>query len=543
MANKQLMSTLITKPEAQKKPQDQLKAQTKTQITPVQSNLPSMQQAGVASASQVSAATKDLDFTKAITDKYTQDVERQKKELKKQQAQQPTPQPQSGVGRQRIAELLNKINTSNSDQEVAAATSEYQQLMAKQTSAVEESAESKAARANLAALSRLSGGAQLASAYGVGPVTGTTAAGLQPNGALSSALMDSKKATLEAERAAAISDQELQLEKNRLAQMQAFGGVAAAGEQSKFLRELSGRAKDETDKKDVALKRIKEGIFLGKTVSQADLDLLGITPAQASEMISFDLEEIEGLVREEGKTTPTDLEGLETAVQNLRSNIPQDQMTQEQKDLINYYDRIQSEFTRNADLTSEYAFATPEQKARINALRRLTGQSEISEDAIGGGKESGKVELPSVFKDISQSEKTRMELAAQEALSPESERLYLEQSRTINRPDNIKELVDGFGQFYRSTGYLSGNQIYKYLTRYSTFDKAAASHMENVFNDTLKSTESRKQALQAVQRILATELKRAREAAKKLKEDIDYRNKTTAGFTRGLNISENEGGA
>lgn len=555
MANDQLMSAFNTKPEPQKKQQEQLKAQTKSEITPVKSSLPPMPQAGMASASQVSAATKDPRFTQAITKKYQEDVTRQTQAVK-----QPVLQTQPGVNRGKIAELLNTINNPSSNAEaVAQATSDYQQLMAQQAPVVEESPESKAARANLMALSRLSGGAQLASAYGVGPVTGATAAGLQPNetltGTLTGELMNAKKAALAAERDAAISEQQLQLEKNRLAQLKAFGGVAAAGEQAKLLRELSGRAESDKTSKEDAFTRVKEGILLGEGVNRSDLTLLGITPAQASELISFDLDEIEGLIPE-GESIPDTLAGLETAVKNLRSNISQDQMTQEQKDFINYYDRIQSEFTRNMDLTSEYAYATPEQKARINALRRLTGQSDISEDAIGGGAKSGKVELSPVFKEILESDKARATKDALEKIKDISVAPYDGVSSgpemaALQRETALKKAVDVFNReenkYTRQYGYFTDDDdVYKYATKYG-FDKAGASHMKNIFKDVLKrerklgNPDANMIASKEVQKILQAELDKATEAANAARASLQTSWDTSLPrITKSLNILEEQ---
>ena len=447
-----LKSTLITTPSTTKKVEQPV-AQTKQQITPVKSNLPQMQQMAPASAAQVSAASRDPRFTQAITQKYQQDLAKRQQEYTKQQQQyqqdlaKRQQEFQANVGdKSRIQTLLNDITNEKQVAETEAqynkrisdATAQYQKLMTAQLAPTQESNELQDARANLMALSRLSSGSALAGAYGLGADKSKTL-GLIPDRGISQALSQARSATQEAEKQANISEQELALEKARVEELRGLSAAASGAEQAEFLTTLSNQAKVDKEAKDAALNNLKNAIYLGTEITQEQLDTikgkLGLTDRDISELGSLSLKDVGGF---ENVTT---LDSLASEIKRLRESATP--LTDEQSRLINLYDTLEGSVIRDRDIEDPYAFANKSELAKINALRRLTGQTELSESdsILGKGREASK---------IVGLENLKAGIAGGTVDS--------ETKKTLStRIQDIDNILTGIGDFYVETGATSND--------------------------------------------------------------------------------------
>jgi len=457
-----LNTTLATTPQAGALKQKKPEVQTKQELTPVKSSLPTMNQ--MASASQMSQATQDNRFKQALTQKYQADLKAQQQKLGAAQEEfnkQKQAAPQI-ADQSRISQLIGTINAPESTPEaVANATAEYQQLMSQQASVIAEPEELKRARANLMALSRLSGAGAggLASAYAVGPVGASTMAMQQQDGNVSNVLFQAKKAALDAQRQAAISDQELALEQAKAAQLRGLSTTQAGAEQSKFLRDLEATAKGYSAEKDAALNELKNAILFGGTLNEDQIKKmetkLGLTRRDLSEMSGIDLGQISGL---EGIR---DLSALESRVEDWSKSAAT--LSDEQKRFLDYYKNLGGYLTRSSDAAGEYAAATPEQLARINALRRLTGQGDVTAESIGGAEKASSLgQLESLKETMTGAAEKGQERATLEAKDLELKNVEDLLQKTIRSGGNInlgplKELlVNNLG----AAGENAANQIY-----------------------------------------------------------------------------------
>lgn len=461
-----LNTTLATTPQAGALKQKKPEVQTKQELTPVKSSLPAMNQ--MASATQMSQATQDNRFKQALTQKYQADLKSQQQKLGAAQEEfnkQKQAAPQI-ADQSRIADLIKRINVKAETEEqvadVANATAEYQQLMSQQAPVIAEPEELKRARANLMALSRLSGAGAggLASAYAVGPVGASTMAMQQQDGNVSNVLFQAKKAALDAQRQAAISDQELALEQAKAAQLRGLSTTQAGAEQSKFLRDLEATAKGYSAEKDAALNELKNAILFGGTLNEDQIKKmetkLGLTRRDLSEMSGIDLGQISGF---EGVT---DLSGLEAKVKQLTEGTAE--LSDEQKRFLDYYKNLGGYLTRSSDAAGQYAAATPEQLARINALRRLTGQGDVTAESIGGAEKASSLgQLESLKGEMEGAKATSQERASYQQRISDLDKLL--SSKVVLGSDMggyTKRMVERYGdlgQEYKNRLYGFYNKI------------------------------------------------------------------------------------
>jgi len=117
-----------------------------------------------------------------------------------------------------------------------------------------------------------------------------------------------------------------------------------------------------------------------------------------------------------------------------------DRLTDEQKRFLSYYDAIKG-LGRQSDISGALAYATPEQKANINALRRLRGETELSEEELkqlGKGAESGKIkDVSSLIKSFEEEEKRSASYK-----SIEQDALNFDKMKRQDYYKNISSLTD-----------------------------------------------------------------------------------------------------
>ena len=157
--------------------------------------------------------------------------------------------------------------------------------------------------------------------------------------------------------------------------------TAIEAEKAGYFGQLGETAKEETKAKEAALEKIKGALFgLDTGATEADFaalnlsteDLYGLDLSQIESMSGIDtLAELKAKMDELGKKKDEDLTFEERAVQEA-------------------YKKVTglTEAVKEQD-TSRLAYARPEDLAKINALLKLTGESEVQKSDLAKGFSGG----------------------------------------------------------------------------------------------------------------------------------------------------------
>jgi hypothetical protein len=445
----QQQSTLVKPPEPLK-PAGQPIAQTKTQIAPVQSSLPPMQQTQTAPAtvSQAAAAKRDPRFAQAISSKYQKELEQRKKLLGQQQAEYEQKIREAGFkgDSSRIGELLGTITGGTDQAAIQAAEQEYQTLMRAQAGSVEDPEEYRRAQAKLAALGRLSGA-------GIAKMYGTSAPGVvapETFYSVSSPELEQqrqigKMALREAEQQNILTEALKEQNVRQAEAIRQMSGEQLGAKQGAFLSALEKEREADIKTKEEASNLLKQATLLGTeldaTQKEKIKNALGLSQEELDNLGYLNLGEIEGL----GEVK--DLGSLETTIRKLEEDRESGKpLTFEQEELLGYYKNLTGALTRKADVGS-LAYLSKDKEANINALRRLRGETELSQaerEQLGTGKEAGRLSGSKPFTTLIQKEK-------------EKDALYSSYDASLNTLNKLNDPNIAFNNFFSTIKTLVGD--------------------------------------------------------------------------------------
>ena len=212
-------------------------------------------------------------------------------------------------------------------------------------------------------------------------------AGLQTSPQLAAAQEAATGLATKASSAEEVAAQQAALLKGQTeaAKQEAETGIKA--KQAEYMGQLGEASKAEVEAKKSALDRLKAGIFMGQKISQADLQKLGLSKEDLSSLKGLDVSQVEGI----GEVKS--VEDLNKAVEALNKKATEEgeeALTPEQQRLRGMFQDI-SGLSREGDAAAGYGYAKKEDLAKINALRKLTGQSALTEEDLAKGFESGKI--------------------------------------------------------------------------------------------------------------------------------------------------------
>jgi hypothetical protein len=389
-------------------PGQQQPAQPAQPSQAVQSSLPPMQQpqqpqqapvqqqkkpAAPVTYQQQAGAVADPRFSQALAQKLQSDVAAKTAALQQQQAQfqEELNKASGGVpAQERISGLLGKITSGQASE---AELSEYDKLQKMQY----QGPMGLQGTANIAALSQLAGSPELLAQQYAGFAPGgvrpgdfaKAMAGLQRSPELSSAQQAASGLAQKAMSAEEIAAQQAGLLKGQTEAAKTQAETAVKAEQEKYMAGLGEEAKGQIEAKKGALDNLKEGLFMGKSVSKAALKKLGLSTEDVQNLKTLDFRSVGGL----GEIKS--LDDLDKAVKALETKQSEagssaSVLTPEQQKLISVYKNL-GEVGREQDEDAGIAYAQKGDLAKINALRRLTGQPLLKEEDIGKGAESGGV--------------------------------------------------------------------------------------------------------------------------------------------------------
>ena len=376
----------------------------------VQSSLPPMQQpqqapvqqqkkpAAPVTYQQQAGAVADPRFSQALAQKLQSDVAAKTAALQQQQAQfqEELNKASGGVpAQERISGLLGKITSGQASE---AELSEYNKLQKMQY----QGPTGLQGTANIAALSQLAGSPELLAQQYAGFAPGgvrpgdfaKAMAGLQKSPELASAQQAATGLAERAMSAEEIAAQQAGLLKGQTEAAKTQAETAVKAEQEKYMAGLGEEAKGQIEAKKSALDKLKAGLFMGQKISQADLQKLGLSKEDLQNLKGLNVSQVEGL----GEVRS--VEDLDNAVKELKkrqteSGSVESVLTPEQNRLINVYESLGG-ISRGQDEAASVAYAQKGDLAKINALRRLTGQTALKEEDIGKGAESGKISKDSL---------------------------------------------------------------------------------------------------------------------------------------------------
>jgi hypothetical protein len=376
-------------------PGQQQPAQPAQPSQAVQSSLPPMQPqkkpAAPVTYQQQAGAVADPRFSQALAQKLQLDVKAKQAQLEQQQSQFQTELDKAAGGvpaQQRISDLLGRITSGQASE---AELSEYDKLQKMQY----QGPKGLEGTANIAALSQLAGSPELLAQQYAGFAPGgvrpgdfaKAMAGLQKSPGLASAQQAASKLAEKAMSAEEIAAQQAGLLKGQTEAAKTQAETAIKSEQEKYMAGLSEESKAEIESKKSALDRLKAGIFMGEKITQADLQKLGLTRDDLASLKGLNISQVEGI----GEVRS--VEDLNKAVEALNKKATEEgeeTLTPEQQRLRGMFQDL-SGLSRESDVTAGYGYAKKEDLAKINALRRLTGQAPIKEEDLAKGFESGKV--------------------------------------------------------------------------------------------------------------------------------------------------------
>jgi len=329
---------------------------------------------------QQAGAVVDPRFTQALSQKYTAELQQKQQAFEQQQAeyQKQLQQAQSGIGA--TADVQNQLsiinNPTSTPEQIAAATAQYEKLMSAQAQQVEQSDAYRRAQAELAALTQLSGQG-IAQKYGVGSGALTPDIGfsLASDGNLQQGISLAQKYAQQAGEQQKASQQQELLGQAKAEELKGLAKTGSAAAQSEFLQQLKQKGEAESKEKDKALDDLKNAIYLGKPITDDQIknikNKLGITDREISEMGRINISQIKGV------SSVKDLKDLSEKVKELKES--DKKLTPEQQNLISFYDSMEDTLKRSSDISGEYSSASKEELAKINALRKLTDGTELTE--------------------------------------------------------------------------------------------------------------------------------------------------------------------
>jgi hypothetical protein len=342
---------------------------------------------------QQAGAVADPRFSQALAQKLQSDVAAKTAALQQQQTQfqEELNKASGGVpAQERISSLLGKITSGQASE---AELSEYDKLQKMQY----QGPTGLQGTANIAALSQLAGSPELLAQQYAGFAPGgvrpgdfaKAMAGLQKSPELASAQQAATGLAEKAMSAEEIAAQQAGLLKGQTEAAKTQAETAVKAEQEKYMAGLGEEAKGQIEAKKGALDKLKAGLFMGQKVSQSDLQKLGLSKEDVQELKGLDISQVEGL----GEIRS--VEDLDKAVKELKkrqteSGSTSSVLTPEQDRLINVYESLGG-ISRGQDEAAGVAYAQKGDLAKINALRRLTGQAALKEEDVGKGAESGKI--------------------------------------------------------------------------------------------------------------------------------------------------------
>ena len=342
---------------------------------------------------QQAGAVADPRFSQALAQKLQQDVAAKQAALQQQQAefQQKLTEAGSGVAGAptRINEILGKVKAGTAtDAELA----EFQSLQQAQY----QGPTGLDGAANIAALSQLAASpALLAQQYAGFAPGGVSAgdfqramAGLQKSPQLAAAQEAATGLAQRATSAEEVAAQQAALLKGQTEAAKEAAETGSKAAEAEYTGQLSEAQKAETEAKTAALNRLKAGLFMGSTVTQADLQKLGLTREQVQDLRGLDVSQVEGI------GAVNSVEDLNREVEKLKLKQQANQpLTPEQERLVSVYGEL-SGLKRDVDDASKYGYANKQDLAKINALRRIRGQAPLTEEEaakVGAGAESGRI--------------------------------------------------------------------------------------------------------------------------------------------------------
>jgi hypothetical protein len=332
---------------------------------------------------QRKAAVQDPRYAQAIGERVQADVQQRQQQLQQQlsqfQQQYQEAQQQAPAGGS-IQDILGKIRAGTAtDQDIA----QYQKLQAAQY----KGPTGLQGAANFAALSQLAQSPySMATTYGGfvpqrGALQQQQALSGMRGGALGAGMESAQMLAAQAtgaEQAAAAQAAALQAQTEQIKQE---AQTAIEAEKAGYFGQLGETAKEETKAKEAALEKIKGALFgLDTGATEADFaalnlsteDLYGLDLSQIESMSGIDtLAELKAKMDELGKKKDEDLTFEERAVQEA-------------------YKKVTglTEAVKEQD-TSRLAYARPEDLAKINALLKLTGESEVQKSDLAKGFSGG----------------------------------------------------------------------------------------------------------------------------------------------------------
>lgn len=340
---------------------------------------------------QQAGAVADPRFSQALAQKLQQDVAAKTAALQQQQAQfqEKLTQAAGGVpAQQRIGDLLGKITSGTASEAELGEYEKLQKLQYQGPTGLEGTA-------NIAALSQLAGSPQLLAQQYAGFAPGgvrpgdfaKAMAGLQRSPELASAQQAATGLAEKAMSAEEIAAQQAGLLKGQTEAAKTQAETAVKAEKEKYMAGLGEEARGQIEAKKGALDKLKAGLFMGQKVSQADLQKLGLSKEEVAGLKGLDISQVEGLENVQS------VEDLDKAVKELQkkqieSGSTTSVLTPEQDRLIGVYNTLGG-ISRGQDEAAGVAYAQRGDLAKINALRRLTGQPPLKQEDIGKGAESG----------------------------------------------------------------------------------------------------------------------------------------------------------
>jgi hypothetical protein len=385
---------------------------------PVQSSLPSMQQPQQAPAQQPVAqagqpqqtsqaqqrkpavpvtyqqqagAVADPRFSQALAQKLQQDVAAKQAALQQQQAQFQEQLSQAAGGvptQQRIGDLLSKITSGTASE---AELGEYDKLQKLQY----QGPTGLQGTANIAALSQLAGSPELLAQQYAGFAPGgvrpgdfaKAIAGLQKSPELTSAQQAATGLAEKAMSAEEIAAQQAGLLKSQTEAAREIAETGSKAAMAEVTGQISEQTKAEREAKESALSKLKEGLFLTGQVSKSDIRKLGLNPDDPT--VQGVLQSLEGIdisnIEAKGISGVKTVKELEEKVKQIQNDLSAgNPVTEEEKKLAGAFSDV-SGLTRELDETgsSDLSYAKKEDLVKINALRRLRGEKQLTESDIG----------------------------------------------------------------------------------------------------------------------------------------------------------------
>lgn len=394
---------------------------------------------------QRAAAVQDPRYAQAIGERVQATVQEQQKQLQQQQQQFQTQFAQSQQqlpSGQNLQSLLEKIRSNTAtDTDVAA----YQKLM----SAQYQGPQGLQAGANIAALAQMARTPYaLATTYGGFTPQANILAQQQALAGVPQGLSEVAKSAqalaaqaMGSEQAAATKIAAAQAQAQQL-QQQATEAIKA--EKASYEGQLTETQKAQIEAKKAAFDRFQRGVLITGRISRADLNLLGLNEQDVQSMYGLNPNIIGGLADQ------TTIGQFDKYVEDLRNK---ESKTTEEQNILDVYDTLR-QAKEDVETSQAYGYASPQDLAKINALRALAGApgetSALKQSDIGKGFSSGKFSkdtitslknLSSQYQSQSQTESEAHQSAA-EAITTLRQVGFVAGGDETQSPTKIKSFLD-----------------------------------------------------------------------------------------------------